>query len=259
MAQFFKIIKMKHWINILLLILLCSGKLFAQTDAEQQVRTYLDRIQYWRYEYSPEDSGVNPNANTQDSLLTANKQLQTFLLSGNTSSIQPSESLENVGLRIVSSDDKTLRIYSWNTETGDEKHKYQSVLEYKTAAGTKTIPGTDDNEYTKIYTVGNGRKYYLAMYSNILSVKDALKGVKVFAINNTIEDADILRTPSGLSNKTEYTYDYSANFSFKKMKEENVIHMEKQKLYIPEVKEDKTTGNWLVYIFDGKEFVLDKK
>lgn len=250
---------MKHRIAILLLLMLCTGKLVAQTDAEQQVKTYLDRIQYWRYQYSPEDSGVNPNASSQDSLNIANKELTAFILNRNASSIQPSKALEEAGLMIISSDDKKLRIYSWNTETGDEQHKYSSVSEYKTASGLKTTVNPGISQYTQLYTIGSGKKYYLAVYSNILSIKDALKGVRVFVINeDELLEAKIFRINTELTDKIEYIYDYSANFSFKKMKEEHVILFEKQKLYIPEVKEDKITGTQLVYVFDGNEFVYDK-
>ncbi len=86
-----------------------------------------------------------------------------------------------------------------------------------------------------------------------------MKGIRVLSIsNNKPEPQNIIRTATELTDHIEYTYDYSANFSFKTMKETNVIHLEKQSLYIPEVSGGNMTGKWLVYVFDGKEFVYDK-
>ncbi len=246
---------------VFILLALCGTYMHTcaqTTDAAQQVKTYLDAIEYWRYAYSPEDSGVNPNANPQDSLLAANNKLEQFLLHGGGTSIAANDNmLDNAGMRIISSDDKNLRIYSWNTETGEGRDKYHTIIEYKTSAGYKAVAATDEHEYTQILTAG--KNFYLCVYGHILSDKDAMKGIRVLSIsNNKPEPQNIIRTATELTDHIEYTYDYSANFSFKTMKETNVIHLEKQSLYIPEVSGGNMTGKWLVYVFDGKEFVYDK-
>ena len=42
------------------------------------------------------------------------------------------------------------------------------------------------------------------------------------------------------------------------MKESYVLHMDKQKLYVPLVEGDKLNGKWQVYIWNGNKFVYDK-
>ncbi len=158
---------------VFILLALCSINIhsYAQTtDAAQQVKTYLDAIEYWRYAYSPEDSGVNPNANPQDSLLAANNKLEQFLLHGGGTSIAANDKvLEEAGMRIISSDDKNLRIYSWNTETGEGRDKYHTIIECRTGTGYKATSAADEHEYTQRLMAA--KNFYLCISRQVQATK----------------------------------------------------------------------------------------
>jgi hypothetical protein len=86
-----------------------------------------------------------------------------------------------------------------------------------------------------------------------------LKGVHAYKIEgDKLTDAPIFQGAYETKSKLEYSYDYSSNYDFKKMKEDYTLHLDKQKLYIPEVANDKVTGNYMVYVYDGDKFVYDK-
>jgi hypothetical protein len=259
------------WKYVMMGVLLTTGSsVWAQSHAEQQVKAYLDQLQYWRFQYSPEDSGVDPNASAADSVLYANRMLVNYL-KDNHSMLRGNFKIEGENeITVAASDDRRMRIYSWDTETGDEMHIYNAVMQYDAGGGTKAKVLKDislhkDNKedpgvlYPEIFTLGDGKKYYLVVYSSIISSKDAKKGVRAYTVENSeIADANIFQLPNGTTNKIEYTYDYYSNYDYKKMKENQVIHMEKGKLYVPLAEGDKITGKWNVYRFDGGKLVLEK-
>ncbi len=243
-------------------LLLSAFAANAQSPAEQ-VKTYLEQVQYWRYQYSPEDSGVDPNANAADSVLYANKMLVGYLKQTPAMLRSNFKQEGEAEITVATSDDKRMRIYSWDTETGDEKHVYNAVMHYD-AGGPKALVlndiAGDNNEsgalYPEIITVTDGgKKYYLAISSAIISSKDAKKGIHAYSLdNNGLTPAKIF--PGG-ADEVGITYDYYSNYDYKKMKETHVIHMEKGKLYVPVTEGDKITGKWNVYRMNGGVFVKE--
>lgn len=253
------------WKYMIVAMLLVAGGASGQSAAEQQAKTYLDQIQYWRYQYSPEDSGVDPNAKAADSVLHFNRLLVNHLQQ-NPSLLRANFKTDGENaMTIATSDDKKVRLYSWDTETGDEMHIYDAIIQYE-AGGAKSkvlkdISLNKDNKqnpgalYPEIFMVDNGKKYYLVVSSAIVSSKDAKKGVHVYTIeNNELTEANIF--PGGV-NKVEYTYDYYSNYDYKDMKENKVIHMDKGKLYVPVVEGDKINDKWRVYRFENGKLVLE--
>lgn len=249
---------------IILLLLTGSGTCcLAQSAQEIQINNYLNQVQYWRYQYSPEDSGVNPDANPVDSLVAANAALQQYLLT--TPVLNQNLSL-NEDMTISTSDDHKLRIFSWDTETGKEGvHIYTAIAQYESGNTVKMIVLDDIHKsgvlYPAIYTVMTGNNHiYLPVFARTDAEKDAMKGIQALSLQNgTLSAAPIFMADNGNTlNKLSYTYDYFSNYDYKKMKEKYVIYMSKQKLYVPAADGDKLNGNWLVYSFDGQKFVLDK-
>lgn len=239
-----------------ILLMVCT-QVHAQGDAEQQIKYYLDQMQYWRYEYSPDDSGVNPDASPKDSLAFANKSLAEYLLNNTSLLRNDMKTVEEAGMKIATSDDRRLRIYSWDTETGDEKHVYKAVAQYETGSGIKAqeIGQTPGSLYNEIHAFGSGKKCYVAVASAIRSQKDAVKGVHAFSIEGTkLNDASIFQGKSVL----EYSYDYFSNYDYKSMKEKSVLRIEKGKILFPIVENEKVTDQWRTYEFDGNQFKMTK-
>lgn len=245
-------------------------------QVEQELANHLKHIQYWRFEYSAEDTTFAGEVNPEDSVIAASKGLEAYLL--DITQRQPAtlraffKTLENTDLKIVTSDDKHFRIYCWDTQTGGTMKVYKSVAQYEDGGRTKSVllqDGKNSGEgdmmspgyyYLSIANVNAGGKHiYLPMYTAIYSTKDVMKGIRALSIEGgELKDATIFQATNNTLDRIEYTYDYAANYDFKKMKEDYVLHLEKQKLYVPLVDGDKVTGKWLVYVFDGNKFVYNK-
>jgi hypothetical protein len=238
-------------------MLLTTGKLHAQSqaEAEQQMKYYLERIQYWRYQYAPGDSGVSLDARPKDSVIVMSKMLANYIAEHPTTMRMSFKTLDDDGLKIISSADKKLRIYTWDMETGHEEHEYSGVYQFETAKGIKAHVWESNNGIVSdIFIVNGDKKYYLTVISAILSAKDAMKAVDEYVIEgDELTSATIIPTPG-----IKYTYDYSANFDYKKMKEDYVIKFDKQRLYVPTPDHEGKLNGWNVYKFNGEKFELEK-
>ncbi len=252
---------------VLYILLLCCAGAQAQSvqQIEQEIQAHLNHIQFWKFEYSPEDTVFKMQVNPEDSLLKANIELENYLLNigrKQPASLRAKITLpENSDMKIVSSDDGVIRVYSWDTHIAE--HPFGTIIQFESGAGVKTIAIMDlktllpkGKIYQRIFTVAanSGRKYYLMVSSKPTSENNVEKEIEVQTIiGDKLQTADVL---AGSSSK-KYEYNYSSNYDFRKMREEYDLRYEKGKLYIPQVRDYKMTGRYDVYNFDGEKFVLD--
>ncbi len=240
--------------------LLAGTYCLAQSNTEQQLKTYTDQIHYWRYQYSPEDSGVNPNANAKDSLVAANAMLERYISSS-------AATLNNVpeDITVAVSDDKKVKLFSWDTETGNASHIYNTVIASGNQGYTmnslpevKNTPLQNGAHFTDVYDfeAHDNTKIYVAIFSRMNSEKDAAKGAIAFKV--TGGQVQAVQVFPGNAAVIDYAYDYFSNYDYKKMKEKYVPYFSKQKLYIPVTDGDKLNGGWNVYTFDGGQFSVEK-
>ena len=242
-------------------------------QVEQEIQAHIRHIQYWRFEYSPDDTVFKVQVSQQDSIDNANRMLLNYLMDACRKQPQTLKYdfklPENSDLQIATSDDKMFRIYSWNILKDTSVQYYSSVAQYETSRGVGTSVINNANaldkqaysgeSYLRIYSInGNGRKYYLPVYKAIISEKDAMNGIAAYYIDgHTLKEADMFKAGEKTVKRIEYNYDISANFDLRKMKELSTIYIDKGKLYIPVIDGTKVTGKWLVYNFNGEKFVLD--
>jgi len=255
---------------ILYITLLFAGSLHAQT-AEQALNAHLQHIQYWRYEYSAEDTSFPGEVNQEDSVRNANKQLLEYLLNEGkrkTELLRADIKLpENSDLKFVTSEDKKLRIYCWDIQAGTSTHYYNAMAICEVGGALKTIVINEvpanisvstptGYTYTDIETINgnNGVKYYLPFFISQSVEKGVTKGVAAYTIGDDLKEASVFGSSAYLT----YAYDHASNYDFKKMKERYTIHMEKGKLYVPEVDGMNVTGKWQVYLWNGQQFNKDK-
>lgn len=255
---------------ILYIALLMAGPLYAQ-NAEKELNAHLQHIQYWRYEYSAEDTSFPGEVNQDDSVKNANRQLLQYLLSEGkrkTELLKADIKLpENSDLKYVTSEDKKLRIYCWDIQAGLSTHYYNAVAVYETNGALQTtvmneVPETIVEStptgymYTSVDAVaGNGGvKYYLPFFTAQSVEQGVTKGVQALSIKDVLKDALVF----GGSAIVKYSYDHASNYDFKKMKERYTIHLEKGKLLVPVVESKNVTGKWLVYVWNGEQFNKDK-
>lgn len=247
-----------------------SGSLYAQ-NAEKELNAHLQHIQYWRYEYSAEDTSFPGEVNQDDSVKNANRQLLQYLLSEGkrkTELLKADIKLpENSDLKYVTSEDKKLRIYCWDIQAGLPTHYYNAAAVFETGGALLTAVINEVPEsivestptgymYTEIATItGNGgAKYYLPFFTAQSVEQGVTKGVQAFTLNGGLKESMIL----GSSAIIKYSYDHASNYDFKKMKERYTIHLEKGKLLVPVVESKNVTGTWQVYMWNGEQFNKDK-
>jgi hypothetical protein len=248
--------------------------LYAQTpqQVQQDLQAHLQHIQYWRFEYSAEDTVFKETVSQDDSIVQANKQLLAYITAKGASRqmLQADIKLpENSDLKITTSPDGKLRVYSWDAQTGNTTHHYYAIAQYETKTGVATTvlndvpqpivestPASGSYYDVQTITANNGKKYYLLFSSSLGN--QVTKTVSAYSIDNTLSTADLFRVADKSLNTIEYTYDQAANYDFKKMKERYTIHISKQKLYVPVMDGANISGQWLIYVWNGEQFVFDK-
>jgi hypothetical protein len=163
------------------------------------------------------------------------------------------------GLSCTSSDG-LLKIYSWDSHTGDTQHTFKSVIQYKT--GEKTIALMDTSRggynYRKLYrlTVGN-KTYYLATYYGIVSLYTRGEGIRIFTIENgrLTDKVKLIKTKSGTTDQLYYSYDQHLTNSGI-MSEVTLAYDPKAKtITFPIVAQNMwITDNYITYKFTGQYF-----
>jgi hypothetical protein len=255
---------------ILYIALLLAGPLYAQ-NAEKELNAHLQHIQYWRYEYAAEDTSFPGEVNQEDSVRNANKQLLEYLLNEGKRKAELLKAdiklPENSDLKYVTSEDKKLRIYCWDIQAGTSTHYYNAVAIYDVGGALKMaiineVPAAIAAStptgyiYTSVETIigNNGAKHYLPFFTSQSVEKGVTKGVAAYTISNDLKEATLFNSSASII----YAYDHASNYDFKKMKERYVIHLERNKLYVPEVEGMNVTGKWIVYVWNGEQFNKDK-
>lgn len=221
------------------------------------------------------DANLNSDTLNWEVLENENNKFEVKILkyiSTNPESITyPFDSLKKKNIHIINSEDKLLRIYSWNTWKGGTMADFTNLLQYKSNGKVyaKVIKDTTINgegEYTpfysQIFTLKNKKHtYYLCIYNGIYSSKDASQSVKILKIeNNKLKDVKLIKTENGLTNSIDLYFDF---FSVVDRPERPLklikYDHEKKQIYIPIVTEkDEITNSFLIYKYNGRYFEIDK-
>lgn len=221
------------------------------------------------------DANLNSDTLNWEVLENENNKFEVKILkyiSTNPESITyPFDSLKKKNIHIINSEDKLLRIYSWNTWKGGTMVDFTNLLQYKSNGKVyaKVIKDTTINgegEYTpfysQIFTLKNKKHtYYLCIYNGIYSSKDASQSVNILKIeNNKLKDVKLIKTENGLTNSIDLYFDF---FSVVDRPERPLklikYDHEKKQIYIPIVTEkDEITNSFLIYKYNGRYFEIDK-
>lgn len=177
------------------------------------------------------------------------------------------DSLRKDNIDIIDSEDKILRIYSWDTWFGGTMYDFGNVFQFRSgnkvysriAYDTTSGEGEYIPFYSEIFTLkANNHTYYLAVFNGIYSTIDASQSIKIFTIenNNLIDSVKLIKTKNGLINSIEVSFDF---FSVVDRPERplRLIKYDKEKkiIYIPIVYENgKVTDRYILYEFTGKYF-----
>jgi hypothetical protein len=244
---------------LLVFALLFTTNLFAQSAAtiRQNLSNSFNRITYWM------DSESNSK---DDSLEQANKNFQKLLLTYTSKYPQMLQAQFNGidGLKVVTSADGLLRIYSWDTGTGGTMHFFRDVVQYQSGKQTRSSTlnnfnreGETGYSYEAIHTLKTGsQNYYLINYKGIYSSKDVGEGIRIFCIDNGVLDTEVklIKTQSGMHNSINYSYDFFSVVDWK-VRPSILFNACTNELKIPLVNANQqVTKNFITYKFTGKYF-----
>lgn len=181
------------------------------------------------------------------------------------------DSLQSVGVDLVTSDDGLFRIYSWDTWQGGTMRDFAVAYQYKYKDKVYGMLAVDtampESErylpfYSQIFTLKTERAtYYLTIYNGIYSTKDASQGVRAFTIQNgKLIEANIFMTKRLRSTINCY-YDFFSVVDHDERPLKLIKYDAAKKiLYIPLVLEDgKMTNKFITYRFNGKYFERVKR
>jgi|SRR6185312_2003051 len=170
-------------ITTTVLLFACVTTLFGQQNWKvmTDLEYHFQRIDYWR-------SRMN-----NDSVIYEESLLRSKLLTYTANASTLKQSFKYLkyydGLNVISSDDRSFRIYSWDDGT-KEHHHYINVFQYKNGDKVESAPtmlGVDagvqeQREYKDIYTLkAKERTYYLARYVVRKEGGDFAMGLEVFS------------------------------------------------------------------------------
>jgi hypothetical protein len=174
------------------------------------------------------------------------------------------------GLTIVSSDDHKLRLYSWDTRMGGTMILYSNMAQYADGKGTRVqdmkdtaIEGDYGCDYRGIATIHtkDNKTVYLVYEFAKVSTKDRYEAIEAFTIEgSSLKRIKIFKTKTKSLSTIGYGYDMFISADENDLTDIPEIHLsdDKKKLYIPVVQGDKVTKHYIVYVFDGTDFVFDK-
>jgi len=245
---------------------LCFGLApsYAQSAAQMDAKVvyYLGRIDYWRQ--SSSDGAI-------DSLTSVNDSLEHYflkVLSLKAAVTADFKKSKEAGLDCISSEDGKVRFYDWDTWTGGTMHIFTDLAQNRTTHGAavmRIVDTTSEGDpgcfYTNVYSTktANGT-IYMVLYGVIGSNRDKGEGIAAYAIqNDTLVHKPVFHTATKLLDHIEYGYDFTLVADIEGERPGIHFSPDMQKLYIPVVKENGAfTKTFLVYAFDGNNYVFDK-
>ncbi len=264
---------MRHTIKTTLLLILLLATQHAahaqsMTDIDKHLAAMLDKITYWA-EYNGNDDKISPFDSLSDLDDKLGKYLEKVSLKYpktlKSQFIQAAKS----GLSIVTSDDNKVRFYSWDTHLGGTMRNYADRVQYQTTKHTGFIClncdttkegdyGEDFDGITTLHTQSN-KTVYLVFGSSKISTKDRAESIDAWEIaGNELKPANIFKAKTKTLSVIGYGYDMFASGDANN--EIAHIHLSKdnKRLCIPIVDGEIVTAKYLVYVWDGNQFVFDK-
>jgi len=175
-------------------------------------------------------------------------------------------------MAIVSSADKRFRVYSWDLGYGGTMRHHMSVFQYQGASGktygwepAKTPDSGIGGLYRSVFSVPvDGGAIYLAESETIISTSDRVRELHALKVEGETlrPDIKVLQTSGGLQNEISLEYNY---FSVKHDGDGNAkifffdpAHRSFRYEDVSKHGDSRPTGRFIVYKYDGKNFVRQR-
>ena len=156
-----------------------------------------------------------------DSLLSLSSQQftdsLTYLIKNNNSTLNyPFEKLQKENaLKMATSADKKLRVYSWDNNSGGTMRFFNQIYQFD-ANGNITVNASlasnnSQSYFSKIYTVQNknNESIYLVISNSILSSKYSVQHINAYKIGTeNLQSASVFKTKTNTLDKISVEYDF---------------------------------------------------
>lgn len=239
----------------------CLSQAQAQSSnlvkVENELLIAFKKIGEWRFSEKEGyyDSVANANAVFTKKLLTLIEKYPSIIS-------HPFKKMIQEGFHVATSKDGNFRIYSWNTWTGGTMRVFDNLIQFRRDNKIYTRYFVDEEAtdsksyYDSIYKMKIGNEtIYLANGYTIGSTRDMGGSIKLFKIlNGQLKDANIIKTSTGLQSSIYYYYDRTL-MGEKQDWPSCYFNAATQTLLIPLIYEnDKPSGKFIKYKFNGKFF-----
>ena len=260
---------MKKTILFITLILLSfGGKAQSVKQIEDKIYHYTKSIDKWAGKMDEDGA---------DSLSKANKGLLNYLaknLIKDSGTLQYDfPKLKKSRLDVLTSDDKKIRIYSWEVGSFGSAHSFDALIQYQSDSNTKIKILNDDSKsvegevftgayYKALFTIPTKTRgnIYLVISDEIASSAMGAIILKAYSIENgkLCDTVRLFKTTKKTINSFSFYYDLS-NPATKDTIAGTSLSEDKMRLKIPVVVGNGLiTDKYIVYKFDGDYFVFDK-
>ena len=251
--------------------------LIALTSCDNKINTSSKKLTLKEYELELQGSykkikKARFGADTIDYQLLESENINFEKMIAECTSLYPNsisysfDSLKKENIHIVSSSDKLLRIYSWNTWEGGTMAKFENLFHYQSNGKmySKIIKSNDSNRtytpfYSRIYTIEhNNRTYYLCVYEGVHSTQDASQSIKIIELeNDKIKEVPLFKSGKNLISAIELNYNYFSVEDTIRPLELIKYNEKKKEILIPVLdKKGDVTKNYLTYLFNNTYFEL---
>jgi hypothetical protein len=263
------IVAMKKILALILTLYITSASAQSTSRVEKDLLKQLTTINNWWT-----DEGKNPNrpASSEEVNDLFERKLTVYLKTNPLSKTIPLENLKKEGLRVITSSDKKLRIFSWDENSGGTMHTFRNLFQYqngneiiiKSDTSNPAQPENDGNGfYSEIVPILlNGKKIYLTICHAIYCTSCAYQSVKLFTINGKVfEPVKLIKTTTGVKAELGFEFDF---FSVVDRPERPLkliyFDVKNKTIKIPVViAKGEVTNRFITYKFTGKYFEKERK
>ena len=174
----------------------------------------------------------------------------------------PFDSLQTYpSVRISTSADRKLRVYSWDNNSGGTMRFFNQVLQYQTSHKVKTVIRHSHQDpqsfFSKIYTVytSEHQPVYLVISNGIYSTSDITQSITAYEIkDNNLEKKTVFKTKRELLNQINVPFNFRS-VADRPERPVEVISVQNNLLKVAYVKEGgEVTSKHLLYEWDGNLF-----
>jgi hypothetical protein len=227
---------------------------------ETDLKRHFEKIWYW-----DEHHEMNDTIDTYDSMQRANAYILHQIIKqgyNNRASLTYPFTALSQYLDVITSKDKSFRIYSWDTYTGGTMHIFYSVAQYLGSDNKVYTQSFVDNSegdpglwYSEIYTFNDkGKKYYFCIGHGKYSTMDLAQEIDVYTVKgNRLVQSPIIKTQKRLTSSIHVSYYLP---TVENPVDNSIVFDEtRNELKIPLVDaKEKMTNRYIIYKFTGDHF-----